>query len=307
MSGRLPFIVIVLFLSTAWAISLEASQKRKGSPPASKAGKADAPPSVAGVCCDTKTLNYLAAAQADVNERLRKASLIACVEEIKTLLAKGANVNAKDANGETALTLASIQGAVSEAGYRKETSPQGVKCRVETVRILVENGANADSMNTALANSVFWGRVAVVEFLLGKNLPLAAKNRALIETIPAPYNAETTLTMMLDSGAAVDARDANGNTAFMLAVAGAKMRLAQMLLAKGAEINAKNREGSTPLIEAVVHLRGGGTAVEFVKFLLANKADVNARNNRGETALVWAGRYQDAALSQLLKRAGAKE
>lgn len=173
MRTKLTVVVMGLFLGLSLTTVARTFQKRDGRAATSQRSNTTATVNTDG-CCNVKNLNYLAPAKAGMNERLRQASLIACVEEIKTLLAKGADVNAQDARGETALTLASIQGAVSEAGYRRETSPQGVKCRVETVKILIENGASSDSINTALVNSVSWGRVAVVEFLLSKNIPQEA-------------------------------------------------------------------------------------------------------------------------------------
>jgi ankyrin repeat protein len=52
------------------------------------------------------------------------------------------------------------------------------------------------------------------------------------------------------------------------------------VLGKGADVNAKDHDGSTPLIYAAElgHL-------DLLKVLLANGADVNARRNDGSTAL----------------------
>ena len=55
---------------------------------------------------------------------------------------------------------------------------------------------------------------------------------------------------------------------------------AAILLAGGAEVNAKSRRGWTPLHEAFA---SGRTAL--VEMLLANKADINAKDNLGLTPL----------------------
>jgi len=55
----------------------------------------------------------------------------------------------------------------------------------------------------------------------------------------------------------------------------------RLLLAKGAEVDVKSREGNTPLMAAA---RSGKT--EMTRLLLDNGADVNARNNYGQTALM---------------------
>lgn len=56
--------------------------------------------------------------------------------------------------------------------------------------------------------------------------------------------------------------------------------LANVLLDKGAEINAKGKEGNTPLHRSV-YLDNQNV----VKILTARGADLNAQNNEGETAL----------------------
>ncbi len=53
-----------------------------------------------------------------------------------------------------------------------------------------------------------------------------------------------------------------------------------MLLAHKAEVNAKNKDGNTPL-----HLAALNDHVDVAELLLAAKADVNARNELGNTPL----------------------
>jgi ankyrin repeat protein len=55
------------------------------------------------------------------------------------------------------------------------------------------------------------------------------------------------------------------------------------LIERGANVNAKDEEGATPLMIAA-----GMGRVEMVKLLLSKGADVNARDNSGVTALGWA-------------------
>jgi ankyrin repeat protein len=71
------------------------------------------------------------------------------------------------------------------------------------------------------------------------------------------------------------------------------------LLAQGANVNAQNDSGSTPLIEAVY-----GNHIETVKLLLEKGADPNLRKKDGATALGFAQRYPPIA--DLLKAKGAK-
>ena len=72
--------------------------------------------------------------------------------------------------------------------------------------------------------------------------------------------------------------------------------LIRLLIENGAEINAKNALGSTPIMTAS---RNGN--VESVRILLAGKADVNVRNKEGETAVRLAMEESHQEIIDLLK------
>ena len=68
-------------------------------------------------------------------------------------------------------------------------------------------------------------------------------------------------------------------------------------LADGADVNAKNDFGSTPLIAAA--LKGHK---EIAELLISEGADVNAKNDRGQTPLDWA----EVEIADLLRKHGGK-
>ena len=78
----------------------------------------------------------------------------------------------------------------------------------------------------------------------------------------------------LAKGADVNAKDKEGKSPLHYAE---RKAVAELLLAKGADVNAKDNEGKTPLHCA--------TRKDTVELLLATGADVNAKDNGGETPL----------------------
>ncbi len=74
------------------------------------------------------------------------------------------------------------------------------------------------------------------------------------------------------------------------------------LLASGADVNAKDKDGVPAFMVAAMN---GHT--ETVKALMAAGADVNAKDNNGDTALMVAEKKGHSYIVQLLKRAGAKK
>jgi len=73
------------------------------------------------------------------------------------------------------------------------------------------------------------------------------------------------------------------------------------MLAAGAEVNAQDNYGSTPLMWAA---RNDHAAI--CTLLLAAGAEVNAQDNNGSIALMWAARYGHADVCDLLRKAAIK-
>jgi ankyrin repeat protein len=77
---------------------------------------------------------------------------------------------------------------------------------------------------------------------------------------------------------------------------------AEILLKHGANPNAKDRFGLTPLMVASAENR-----IEVVKILVNSGADVNQKDNNEKTALTWAAERSHKEIVELLKLKGARE
>ncbi|MDH4227644.1 MAG: ankyrin repeat domain-containing protein [Deltaproteobacteria bacterium] len=173
---------------------------------------------------------------------------------IYALAALGADVNAKDKNGYTPLHHAMNRGDD------------------EVVKFLIEKGADVN----AKASS-------------------DGKTPLLIE------GSHETVKLLLASGADIKAIDKDGNTA--MHTAGAYYKdVAEAIIAKGGDVNAKNIYGFTPLHVAARADDGGGV----VEVLLSKGAEVNAKAGEdGATPLHLAIESGDAAMVEAIVAAGA--
>ena len=79
-------------------------------------------------------------------------------------------------------------------------------------------------------------------------------------------------------------------------------RVVELLIERGAEVNAKTDTGFVALFWAARYGHEG-----VAKVLITHGADVNAKDKDGMTALKWATPNQQTKVIGLLKKAGAKE
>lgn len=105
---------------------------------------------------------------------------------------------------------------------------------------------------------------------------------------------------MIQQGADVNAREANGTTALHWAVYHQDVALVKRLLAAGAKVAVVNDFGSSPMQEAAVT---GNAAV--IRMLLDAGANVESANAEGQTALMAVARTGNVDAAKMLLVAGA--
>ena len=107
------------------------------------------------------------------------------------------------------------------------------------------------------------------------------------------------MKLLLDRGANPNLATGNGATALMWAMP--DLEKARLLIARGAEVNARSTNlGRTPFLIAA----GMPSSVETLRFLLEKGADLRAKDRGGEHALGFAARLADVEVVRFLVEKG---
>ncbi len=159
------------------------------------------------------------------------------LEEVKSLVIKGENVNAKDKNynGITAMFLAVENG------------------NLEIVETLLNAGAKVNARDvekrTPLMNLDDDATPELVNLLLrhGAKVNLADKEKNTALIFASDYANKDVVQALIYAGADVNAVNRQGETALMNAAENNETEIVQLLLGSGADANARNRDGKTAL------------------------------------------------------------
>ncbi|MBX9601195.1 MAG: ankyrin repeat domain-containing protein [Bryobacteraceae bacterium] len=265
---------------------------------------------------------------------LMYASAFGNVESLRILLDFGAEVNARSEGGITALLWAASdpakasllveRGANVNAASRDNRTPLMVAAMAgqeSVVRLLLDKGADIQAQdaagNTPLICAALSGSPVLVRLMLDKGAVLEVKDRLGSSALDLAADAKNreAIPYLLAKGA--DPRSASSAagrvrhgevqlkkiTALMAAAPYLDRETVRALIKAGADVNARDIRGMTPLMLAV------GTETQdagVVEELLLAGADVQAKSEVGETVLDWARKYRNPAVMKLLVRAGAK-
>ena len=224
-------------------------------------------------------------ADARPSQKSLDVALLAAVEEndlqrVQYSLARGADVNARDGDGNTALILASFVG-----------DPKNELMRVHPIafmQLLLKHGADV-------------------------NLRAGDGETALMR---AAQGGPPAVRLLLDKGARINAQTDAGETALMRAVSWecegpcTDLDSVRLLLRRGANPNFVTINGETALMRAAqLTFYGPLTAKDGMaaaQMLLARGADVTARTRNGNTALLWAKAGGNRNFIGLIERAETK-
>ncbi|XP_044739630.1 serine/threonine-protein phosphatase 6 regulatory ankyrin repeat subunit C-like [Chrysoperla carnea] len=229
----------------------------------------------------------------DYPELLNIAVKRGCTEIVELLLQHNADVNATDENGYTALlsTLSDFYQDFCKLRPDRDSYVNNIKRKI--TKLLLNHGANVDAETrggwTALHFAVYNGYSQVVEVLLEYNANVNVREKKNLETplhMSARRKNVEICEMLLNKGDDVDAGERNGLTALHIATLEGSNEIVKLLLERGAEVDSKTKYNITPL-----YLSAQRGQQEIIETLLKFGADINCRNMDGNRALHIASQF----------------
>ena len=227
---------------------------------------------------------------------LHYAAAYGSLEAFRTILSAGPDVNAQNDFGATPLMWAI-------------TEP-------EKVRLLVAAGADVNAKSKMGRTALYLaaandGSAATVRLLLDHG----AKVQPDVLVAAAFANDLASIRLLLERGAPMNEKDRLGRSPLMLAAGNGNLRAVELLLAKGADVNAVSPEKSETVKNGAIAL-GNLTALmlaaatggpEVTKALLDAGAKVNVQDVRRMTPLMFAVAtdHADPRTVRLLLQKGA--
>src|SRR6266446_6706155 len=217
------------------------------------------------------------------------------IAKVRLLLAKGADVNARSKIGRTPLLIAALHDGAAEIVRLMMDKGADIKARdenglsvlqaaafsndAETARLLLAKGADPNSKDEAgftplIADAMNGDRnTEVVRLVLqhGANV-----NAVCLETLDTVKNGPLAIGLL---------------TPLLNAVPYGNYETVSLLVNAGANVNAKDVRGMTPLAMAVISDRPDP---RIVRLLLAKGADPAIKSKNGETAADRADKYRNA-------------
>ncbi|WP_264953933.1 ankyrin repeat domain-containing protein [Wolbachia endosymbiont (group A) of Endotricha flammealis] len=246
--------------------------------------------------------------QTQLDKELSDAVQSNSFSKVKSLVSRGANINAKDNDGNTLLHNAA-----------REDRLDAVKCLIDNgANINVKNNRNLTPLQVVGSNSNI--ERVLRQAHLDKELLLTVKSEEVLKTINnlivkginggedrhgAYYFAWAgdlgTVKFIVQNEGGVNVTDKYGCTLLHWAALKGHSDIAKFLVDKGANVNAKDILGRTPM-----HFAASNGKLDIVKYFIdEEKVDVNIKDNGYWTPLHWAswGGHLDVAKYLVDKRA----
>jgi ankyrin repeat protein len=218
--------------------------------------------------------------------------------KVKLLIERGADVSARAATGVDALMVA--------ARYRGNSDvvrlllSRGAKPNPE-------KGSDVRNMATPIFLGVMAGDISTVAMLIDAGAKVGERMKILGRFMQSPVlyavsGDSAMVELLISKGADANELDDDRIPLLSWAVIGNHPNVVQLLLSKGANVNQVDNKGMTPLLYAA-SIDFGDTAV--LEKLMAAGAELSIRNKEGLTALDLAKNYHHPRIAELLTKKSA--
>jgi ankyrin repeat protein/L-ascorbate metabolism protein UlaG (beta-lactamase superfamily) len=277
---------------------------------------------------------------------------------VRYLASKGARLDARSNGGSGLVHYAARQGNLDvlkelvAAGLSLNCGPDqwgatplagaAQRGQMEVLAYLLDSGADPNEMGegaeTPLSFAAGMGKRDAVRLLLDKGADAKFSSNGFNALGASLWRPDPeTVRMLLAAGADATIASDNGWTLLhrLAQTPNVPVEIARLFVEAGADVNAKNNEGDTPLAMAcergstdiVKYFASKGADVnvatgvfkatglhaaaakgygDLAAFLIASGADVNAKDGEGRTPLYYADRFGHADIAKALEAKGAK-
>ncbi|KAF3939746.1 Ankyrin-2 [Dactylella cylindrospora] len=172
-----------------------------------------------------------------LNRSLLQAAREGRVEDVKMFLDRGADLEAEDGNGQTALSIAATKGYIGVAA------------------LLIDQGAEIDALEdeydlTPLHFAAWKGHAEVVDLLLANDADMEAEELQGGWTplsLAVMKGHKRAAKLLIRHGANLEARDSKSRTPLLLAAARGREGIVRLLLSHGANWRATGKDSETAL------------------------------------------------------------
>ncbi len=265
----------------------------------------------------------------DKKDSLGRTLLMDCAENgdidnVKKLIAAGADIQLTNGHGESAFVLALKAGQIKTAEYLCEKGAKILNLsnydlfdifdkNPDSIKILKKSAFNLNNINnygySPLIYALIKNRTDIAELLIKNgvdcNCTIKDDNKNVFSALEIALmnNQSEIATLLITHGADIHHYCTAGSNSFLIAAQSGDNKNLQLLMDKGISVDItgkKDYEGQTALMSAA-----NNNHFDTIKFLISCGANINATRNTGLTALMVASQAGSEKVVEYLIQNGA--